>query len=474
MEGVNFTDEYEYTYINTYDPLPWQVAPWRDKSKVMLLSGSAGGGKSRLASEKVHGFCLRYPGSTGLVLRKVRATMSNSTLLFLKRRVIGQDPRVRHLANSFRFEYSNGSILAYGGMKDDEQREHIRSIGQDGGVDICWMEEATQFTEKDFDEVLARMRGKAADWTQVLLTTNPDSPNHWIRQRLILGQDASIYNSSALDNPHLPDDYHDILRSLRGVQYQRLVLGEWVEGSGRVIDTWVDSFNRVTGVERPGGNVTLDAEYIPDGGPLVWAIDDGYAGKQDRKTRLFSANSHPRAILLCQMRGNGQIAVFYESYEVEMLAADHIQQVLGVCEAKGWPRPAYVVRDRAAASLDGALHQFYIRSRFNAQLVDEGVKELREWCGEDKNGFRRIIAHPRCFYFCNEMMSYAMDEDNRIIKAHDHGIDAIRYLVWDTAYGYSMVVDVAVPSDFSDYRDPPQDFWGVDVATVGDVVGMMK
>lgn len=84
----------------------------------MLLTGAAGGGKSNLAAEKLHGFCLRYPGAMALMLRKTRESMTSSTVLFMERAVIGHDPNVVHVVSKARFEYSNGSILAYGGMAD--------------------------------------------------------------------------------------------------------------------------------------------------------------------------------------------------------------------------------------------------------------------------------------------------------------------------------------------------------------------
>src|SRR5690349_16438377 len=112
-----------YKPIATYNPLPWQFAPLRDKSLIVLMTGAAGGGKSRCAAEKLHAFALKYPGSMGLMLRKTRESMTNSTVLFYERGVVGKDPRVHHYSSKLRFEYDNGSIVAYGGMKDDDQRE---------------------------------------------------------------------------------------------------------------------------------------------------------------------------------------------------------------------------------------------------------------------------------------------------------------------------------------------------------------
>ena len=160
MIGTKKKRSRKIRHLAPFNPLPWQVEPWRDKSKVLLLTGSAGGGKSRLAAEKIHAFMKKYPGATGLMLRKTRESMTNSTVLFMESVVMKGDLSVEHIASKKRFEYSNGSILAYGGMKDKQQRQQVRSVGQDGGLDIAWMEEATAFDEDDFNELLPRLRGK--------------------------------------------------------------------------------------------------------------------------------------------------------------------------------------------------------------------------------------------------------------------------------------------------------------------------
>lgn len=251
-------------HLAPFQPIDWQIQPWRDKSPVLLLTGSAGGGKSRLAGEKIHAYCLKYPNATAVMLRKTRESMTNSTVLFMDRGVIGKDPNVNYFSSKSRFEYENGSILAYGGMKNEEQREQIRSIGQDGSVDIAWMEEANKFTEEDFNELIARMRGTAAEWRQIILTTNPDAPTHWIKKRLIDGGEAAVYYSGALDNPHNPESYIEGLGRLTGVLKERLVHGRWVQAEGAVYAGFDEAIH------------LIDPFPIPDDWRVIRSIDFGY------------------------------------------------------------------------------------------------------------------------------------------------------------------------------------------------------
>lgn len=91
MIGMNATINRD----TLFDPLTWQVAPWRDTTPIVLLTGSAGGGKSRIAAEKLHGYCLKYPGAFALLVRKTRVSLTKGSLLFLNETVIGNDPRIR-------------------------------------------------------------------------------------------------------------------------------------------------------------------------------------------------------------------------------------------------------------------------------------------------------------------------------------------------------------------------------------------
>jgi phage terminase large subunit len=406
--------------VAPFDPLGWQGAPWRDQSPVMLLTGSAGGGKSRLAAEKLHGFCLRYPGATALLIRKARVSITNSTAELLKRAVIGDDPRIVHRPSNSRFDYANGSVLMYTGLDDEGQRQRLRSIGAEGGVDIAWLEEATEFEEDDFNAVLARLRGRAASWRQVILSCNPDAPTHWIYRRLIVGGEAHVYYSTSTDNAHNPADYQARLASLTGVEGDRLARGMWVQASGIVYDVWADP-----------GNVTEDAEYIPDGGDVLWSVDDGYSGAIDQATGQYGASSHPRVFGLYQLRHDGTVCRFAESYRTQTLSEQHIADVL----ALPYPTPEYAVVDSSAAELRGRIQEQGIGTYGGTHPVEEGIKVLRRFIAPDANGRRRFLVHPRCAHFRAEMASYRYDAaTGKPVKQFDHGPDEARMIAWKLRY----------------------------------------
>lgn len=441
-----------YELVDVFKPEGWQIEVLNARDEILLLTGSAGGGKSRVAAEKVHAFLLHYPNSTALVVRKTRSSMNNSTVAFLRKEVMSRYialGKVRHNASMTRFEYSNGSKLVYGGMKDDQQKEAIRSIGQKGGIDICWMEEATQFEETDFNEILSRMRGGAAEWRQIILTTNPDSPRHWIYQKLILNPNAArVFYSSERDNPHNPGDYRSKLDRLSGIDRDRLRDGVWKEAGGLVFDQYSDGRTD----EGKPGNVTEEADYIEGGGPIVWWVDDGYSGELDADTGFFKAKSHPRVFLMVQLRDDGRIAIFDEDYQVETLAPAHITDMMGITKSRGYAKPVKVIYDRAAASLGGHLKHELGREWgisesniiYNTVPVVDGNKEVNTRLALDQNDVRQIIIHPRCKHLRSEMITYQIkDETGKPHKDFDHGPDAIRMGIWDFVYGETVEVDIS-------------------------------
>lgn len=407
-------------YLAPFKPLPWQIDPWRDKALVLLLTGSAGGGKSRLAAEKVHGFMKKYAGATGLMLRKAREYASKSIVPFMQHTVVGDDSTVTMHKMDMFFEYSNGSVLYWGGMKDDGQREAIRSMGGDGSLDIVWMEEANAFTRTDFDEVLARMRGKAAPWVQVLLTTNPDTPTHWIYQDLIQARGASVYLSKAADNPYNPESYHEVLSKLKGILHERLVLGLWKQAEGAVYDEFNTSVHVVDRFEVPSSWRRFRVVDFGYTNPLVcqwWGVDnDGrmYLYRELYETKMLVEDAA------------AQIRQLSEGEKIETTVCDHDAEDRATLERHGVPTVAALkdigtgiqaVKQRLAKRDDGKPGLFLVAG----SLVDED--------GTLKDSKKPTSTEAEFPGYVWPKASDGKPIKEVPVKVDDHGMDALRYAV---------------------------------------------
>jgi len=407
---MNRTTRTKVEYIAPFKPYPWAIPAWRDKHPIILCEGGAGGGKSIFAANKVHAFCLKYPGSVVGILRKERASHINNTMPLMERWAFGNDPRVTPVFSKHRVDYDNGSMIVFLGMADNKQRERVRSMS----LDMAWLEEATQFEEADHNEVLGRMRGTAGPFIQIIGTTNPDAPTHWIKRRLIDGKEAHVYLSSAKDNPNLPAQYHASLEQLTGIQRQRLLEGKWTQAEGVIYDNWTVD------------NITHEAEYNPANGAVYWGIDDGYVYGGGPGTASF----HPRAAALFQVTAQGGVNVFAEYYRALQMPEATISELLGY----GYPEPEMVYVDSSAAELRGRLTVAGLANVGATHTVSEGIKNVRRFIC-DGNGVRMLKVHPRCVNLIGEIQTYRYADSTAGVvagepkpeKVSDHMADALRY-----------------------------------------------
>jgi PBSX family phage terminase large subunit len=339
-------------------------------------------------------------------------------LPFFEAKVLGDElgTKVKRTGKSY-YQYSNGSMLFWGGMWDERQREAIRSVGQDAGLDFALLDEATQFDERDFEEISGRMRGKAAPYTQIILGTNPDAPTHWINQRLIIGGIASVYYSGYQDNPHNPDSYGFNLELMTGVLHDRLVKGLWVIAEGAVYENF-----------DPRYNVTIEAEYNPDW-DVRWGVDDGYVFGDGPG----HANYHPRVILFGQQTPQGGLNIFNEYVKAQELQEVSIANVL----QWNYELPELAAVDSSASQLRARIGDAGIMHSGATHEVAEGIKVVRRYIC-DGQGVRLLKIHPRCVHTIREFQSLRYDLKSKTVKAgqpkplkvDDHCPDAARYMIW--------------------------------------------
>lgn len=361
----------------------------------------------------------------GLMLRKHRNSMTNSTVLFMERTVIGKDPAVRHYPSKLRFEYSNGSVLAYGGMADDEQREQIRSIGPDGAVDIVWMEEANRFSEIDFNEARGRVRGKAAPWRQTILTTNPDAPTHWIKQRLMDGGEAALYYSSARDNPHNPPEYLATLASLTGLLGKRLDKGLWVQAEGAVYEGFSDELHVIESFEIAASWRRIRVVDFGYTNPFVcqwWALDDDsrmYLYREIYMTHRTVAEHAPQILTLS--KGERAEATVCD-HDAEDRATMEQNGIYNIPAVKDVSPGIQAVEQRLKVAGDGRPRLFVMKGA----LVELDTT-LRDPNKPASNKPSSTLEEFPGYVWPQAVDGKAIKEAP--VKVNDHGMDAMRYAV---------------------------------------------
>ena len=111
---------------------------------------------------------------------------------------------------------ATGSRLITSGLDDVEK---LKSIA---GINRIWVEEASEISESDLNQLDLRMRGHSSVGHQMTLTFNPISELHWIKKKYFdVGvKDAFVLKTTYKDNSYLDEAYIDRLERLQDEDYQ--------------------------------------------------------------------------------------------------------------------------------------------------------------------------------------------------------------------------------------------------------------
>jgi phage terminase large subunit len=176
------------------------------------------------------------PGHNYAIIRKIGVTNSISTIPLIKR-CIAQGGLWHLFSENKSMQMitciHNGNQIKFLGLDDIEK---MKSITFENGVltDIL-IKEATEITEKDFNQLNLRLRGKARVPFQITMLFNPISDTYWGKRRFWDNpgdkrDEIEIHESTYLDNRFLDDEYKNELEALKyedRVYYDVYCLGNW-------------------------------------------------------------------------------------------------------------------------------------------------------------------------------------------------------------------------------------------------------
>jgi phage terminase large subunit len=199
---------------------------YNEKSRFIILRGSAGSGKSYALAQRAI-LSLMESNIKWLILRKTGRSLRESVFSLL-RDVIAEMDLYKHFKvnkTDMSIEFANGSMIIMSGLDDVEKLKSIH------GVDKIWIEEASEITEADFKQINLRLRGIDKQH-QLYLSFNPIDENHWIKQVFfdIKKDNAYLHHSTYKDNAFLDEEYKQELERLKNIDeyyYKVYALGEW-------------------------------------------------------------------------------------------------------------------------------------------------------------------------------------------------------------------------------------------------------
>ena len=163
--------------------------------KFIAYGGARGGGKSWVVRTKAKLLAVRYPGIKMLILRRTYPELQGNHIDILTAELYGiarynkQDkkmtfPSIGGKASTIKFDYCS----------NDSDLMHFQ--GQE--YDIIFIDEATNFTDHQLDEISACLRGANNFPKRIYYTCNPGGPGHQYIKRLFI--DRSYLPSENGDN----------------------------------------------------------------------------------------------------------------------------------------------------------------------------------------------------------------------------------------------------------------------------------
>jgi PBSX family phage terminase large subunit len=398
----------------------------------IILTGPAGTGKSIGILHKLHTLAEQYPNARILILRKFRASLTESGMVTFEEKVLPENHPARTGArgqkierkNRSAYQYPNNSRIVMGGMD-----EPTRLFSTE--YDIIYWQECNEGTIKEWESLLRAIRNNKIPVQQLIGDCNPDVPHHWIMQRKN-AKALTLLESKHEDNPALYDAENkkytpfgqqyifNVLDKMTGVNRERLRFGRWVATDGVVYEDFSSSLHIVAHFE------------IPSSWQRYRVIDFGY-------TNPF----------VCQWWAadpDGILYLYREIYFTGRIVKHHAEQIKKYSEGETYVATLadHDAEDRATLQADG------IHTLAAPKSVRAGIEAVQTRLKILENGKARLYilhdalieADPKLLEEHKphstgmEFLEYAYPKDvtgkpnkEEPVKNHDHGMDAMRYLV---------------------------------------------
>ena len=375
-------------------------------NRYRILYGGAGSGKSHyMAQETILNMLsgeYKY-----LIVRKTGKSIRNSVFQLLVDTIKEYDlyPFFNINKTEMTLKSSTGSSLITSGLDDVEKLKSVANINR------IWVEEASEISETDFNQLDLRMRGQSQIGYQLTMTFNPISELHWIKRMFFdVGKDdAYILKTTYRDNRFIDERYKQTLEELKeqDYQYYRIyALGDWGSLGNVIYSNWEKA-------DLSKKKETFDNYYN--------GLDFGFSDDPTAFVRVHFD------------RKKKTIYITEEMYQRGMFIDDIAEELKPIVGHE------LITCDSSEPRSIEDLKRNSIRARGAKKgpgSIEHGIKWLQG---------HKIIVDSGCSNIIKELTSYKWREDKdgnvlpKPVDRDNHGLDALRYALemeMDKAQGY--------------------------------------
>lgn len=429
---------------------PKQVLFYQSKTKYTAYGGARGGGKTHAIRIKAVMGALEHPGIKILIIRRTFPELQSNHIEPML--ALGLEPNYAvYNRQMHRMYFHNGSSISFGHFQSYES-----ALQEYQGQEYDWifMDEATQFTEREFRLMGGCLRGVNDIPKRFYLTCNPGGVGHrWVK-RLFVDRDFKTDSENPEENED-PAEY-SFIQAL--VDDNTALMNS--EGGREYLKSLSQLPENIRAAHRYGDWDVLSGNYFPEFGPKHVCRPF----KIPRWWKRYRAFDYGLDMLACfwfAVDEHGRAWCYRELYRSDMVVSDAARLILentGVDEKIEitfappdlWSRQKDTGKSMAELFMQCGLP---IVKASNSRV--QGWLQTKEFLKVQEDGKPGLIFFDNCPRICEEMEEIQTDETNPNDVAkepHDitHGPDGVRYFCISRSLPGEPEKEAATEDDFPD------------------------
>lgn len=289
-----------------FEPNPKQIEFFRARAKHIAYGGARGGGKSWAMRTKFILLATRYPKLQLLLLRRTFPELRENHIIPMLQALGGI---AKYRAQDKVFEFANGSRIVLGYCSNEI--DALQYQGQ--SYDVIGLEEATQFTEAQYQWIVSSLRPTISGFSpRMYYTCNPGGVGHaWVK-RLFIDRDYR--------NQERTEDYLFIPARVT----DNYVLMQRDPDYIRILQNMPEDMRRA---HLDGDWDVFAGQYYPEFSRDVHVIEPFVIPSHWRRYRAMDYGLDMCAVLWVAMDGEKNVYVYKELHEPNLPISSAVEEI---------------------------------------------------------------------------------------------------------------------------------------------------